>query len=210
MSTFRPRIIMSGRAQSGKDSFAARLVSAHGYTRVAIADLLKQVLVATDPIIMSNTEGGGYYRVSGFHPSNLKENAEGRRLLQALGQAIRDAFGEGVWVYATVQKMQRGGGPFVVTDARYQNEREMLDEGYAYRVHMVRPRNQRLKAGLGAHPSEEQSDWLAGSPGKTIVIVNDGTLEQLEATADALISLLGSEKPERLPVSMLASEWGAR
>ena len=40
-----------GRKQSGKDTFAQRLVEEHGYTRLAFADPLKAVALAANPIV---------------------------------------------------------------------------------------------------------------------------------------------------------------
>ena len=86
----QPRLMLigtTGRKQAGKDSFAARLVEAHGFTRVTFADPMREFALALDPLV------DGHYRLSEIVRSLgwdvAKESIpEVRRTLQRLGRVL--------------------------------------------------------------------------------------------------------------------------
>lgn len=166
----------TGKKQAGKDSFAARLVEAHGFTRVAFADPMREFALALDPLV------DGHYRLSEIVRSLgwdvAKESIpEVRRTLQRLGtEAGRNVLGDRVWIDAALGKIDAVDGPVVVTDVRFPNEAEAITSAGGILVRVVRPGHETTDA----HPSETAMD---GHP-VHVQVVNDGSLEQLWAAAD--------------------------
>lgn len=107
---------ISGKAQSGKDTVGAYLEKKYGFTRVASADYLKEVV--------KNALGW----------DGLKDE-RGRKLLQEVGCAVRN-YDEDFWISRTIESIKdltvilslaKGmQTDFVVTDVRFRNEADML------------------------------------------------------------------------------------
>jgi hypothetical protein len=150
-----PLIGLLGKARSGKDTFARGLVE-RGYTRVAFADPLRELVEEINPIIgldASHPDVGGTYRVQRLGDAlaalggweSLKDTPygpEARRLLQQSGQAVR-RLDEGFWLRAGMEKAHeaayRGSGGAVITDVRYTNEADAIQEAGGVLVRIVRP-----------------------------------------------------------------------
>lgn len=185
---------LSGRKQSGKDTFAERLVLAHGFTRVAFADPMRAAALALDPLIPVN---GGMARLSDLVAAHGWDHAkeahfEVRRTLQRLGTEMgRELFGEGFWVSQAMEVIDRTPGPVVVTDVRFPNEADAIfgDAGVVIRIE---------RPGLPAtdlHPSETALEHHAAQwamrfpvPFWSAVVVNNGSVEDLHQKADTLIA----------------------
>lgn len=171
-----------GYKRSGKDSLAARLVNAHGWARYAFADPMRAMLESLDPIV---TLGGQRLRLSdvlAMHSGwdGAKERLpEVRRLMQALGtEAGRAILGEDVWVTTTMREVDRTPGPVVVTDVRFPNEAQAVVDRGGVLVRVLRPTLRRDDP----HPSENSVDDV----GADYTVVNDGTLDDLQAVADLI------------------------
>ena len=151
---------LAGKAGSGKDEVASILIRDHGFTRVAFADVLKQVALDLDPRV------GGITRLS--HIVNgrggwdeAKKYPEVRRTLQNLGVAIR-AVDANFWVRNSgLETLVERGVDVVVSDVRFPNEAQYIcaqPEGVMYRVY--RPSTS-LTGENGDHSSETELDkWL--------------------------------------------------
>jgi hypothetical protein len=171
-----PLIGLTGRKRSGKDSFAARLVAEHGYTRLAFADALREAALALDPIVVGFHEirlSGVLARDGGWEAA--KELPEVRRTLQNYGVAIREIDPE-FWVRVVANRAAEIAGPVVVTDVRFPNEADWIDAAEGFLVRIERP-------GLpddDTHVSEHALDdrW------PDFRIVNDGSLAELAERAD--------------------------
>lgn len=167
---------ITGRKQAGKDSFAARLVEAHGFTRVAFADPMRDFALALDPLV------DGHYRLSEIVKSLgwdvAKESIpEVRRTLQRLGtEAGREVLGDHVWINAALDTIDAIPGPVVVTDVRFPNEADAILAAGGSVIRIVRPR----RDVSDTHPSETAMDDYPVA----LEIVNDGTLDQLNTAAD--------------------------
>ena len=179
----RPAAIIgfTGYAGAGKDTAAAALV-ARGYTRLAFADRLREILLAVDPLIpVPGT--ATFARLSaviadrGWQAAKM-EIGEVRDLLQRLGtEGGRDVLGPNVWIDATFARITTRGR-YVVTDVRFDNEAERIRAlgGHVYRI--VRP-------GVGpinAHATEAgiSEHLIAGT------ITNGGTVAALTQEAARL------------------------
>lgn len=193
-----PHIAIMGRARSGKDTVAARLVSRFQYTRVAFADPLKGMALSVDPVISAAPGTGSY----GFIPWRLsdvirqhgwdsaKEDfPEVRRTLQRIGQSVRE-FDSDYWVNIALEKIDVADTwnlPVVVTDVRYPNEAEALRNRGFTLVRVLRPgytaetvtpeemtnRNHESETALDDYPVDR-------------VLINGGSLFNLDTEADSL------------------------
>lgn len=121
-----------GPSGAGKDTAASCLI-VRGWTRLAFADPLREMLIALNPII----DDDGYTRLSDVVKKEgwdrAKQREEVRRLLRRLGtQAGRHILGQDVWVrllQETINKIYNkfdGYDRFVITDVRFENEARMI------------------------------------------------------------------------------------
>lgn len=189
-----------GLARAGKDTFAARLVAEHGFTRVAFADPLKEAALALDPYVevtrtFVDTQGCSccpteeydyeeHVRLSEVVEAEgweaAKAQADVRRTLQNLGVAIRN-LDPGFWLNAAIRRADEVEGPVVIADVRFSNEL-----GYVARrgvsVRIVRPG----QVNSDTHVSENE---LADAA-TTFSVVNAGTVADLHAAADEFAAAL--------------------
>jgi hypothetical protein len=164
---------LTGYARSGKDTVANILVNNYGYTRVAFADKIRDLLVEMDPILESGHRLSSTLEEYGWDLAKAKP--EVRRLLQTLGVGARKIFGEGFWVHEAMKTMLNDPRPdmnYVVTDVRFLNEADMVkaNKGQIWRVKRV---------GVGAinsHVSESEMDDYKVDQ----IFTNNGTIEDLE------------------------------
>ncbi|MFJ4794007.1 nucleoside/nucleotide kinase family protein [Kitasatospora purpeofusca] len=185
-----PHIALIGKARAGKDTIAERLVSRFQYTRLAFADPLKDMLLRVDPLVMDRF-GLGAVRLSEVVETKGWEAAkdqhpESRRLLQHLGQSLRDTDPE-FWVRMLTEKVRtadRWGLPVVVSDVRYPNEAEALQQAGFRLVRVIRGG----MAGGGTGAPEHESETVQDNIFADRTVFNLSTLEALRAEADALVT----------------------
>ena len=119
---------ISGKARTGKDTFAEYLVDNLGYTRISFAEPLKKCLYILNPWVKSN-DGYTTLRYQSIIDEYGEDNAkvtykEVRRLQQCFGtEVVRDNFGANFWVDLAFkriadQKLQK----VVIPDQRFHNE----------------------------------------------------------------------------------------
>ena len=158
-----------GHKGSGKDAFASRLVE-RGYTRLAFADPLKALLYDINPRYA--------YIVDQVGREEAKAYPEVREALQRLGVACRDHLGDGVWVEPLARQLQRTPGNIAIPGVRFPNEVDFVRSQGGILIRIVRPD---LKPDATSnHISETALDDVKAD----YRVVNDGTLEDLLATAD--------------------------
>lgn len=174
---------VAGRKRSGKDTFAERLVSEHGFTRVAFADTMREVALALDPLVGFSTATRLSELVGSIGWERAKLHPEVRRTLQRLGtDAGRNILGEGIWVDAAMRKVGAIDGPVVITDVRFPNEVDAVLKAGGNLVKIERPGS----APSDPHPSETALDDYPFP----IVIQNSGTVEDLKAYASKYLDYL--------------------
>ncbi|MFJ2783674.1 MULTISPECIES: hypothetical protein [unclassified Streptomyces] len=182
-------VALMGRAGSGKDSAAARLVRQHQFVRVAFADPLRDLAVSLDPIVTHEPAGVGsvpvrlsdVLRREGW--DRAKRRPEVRRTLQRLGQGIRDQ-DETYWLraaLATLDVADRWSLPVVVSDVRYANEASALRDRGALLIRIERP-----GASAGGEAARHVSETELDAYPADVTIQNVGTLADLHAQVDAL------------------------
>lgn len=163
---------LTGYAQSGKDSVANILVSNYGYTRVAFADPIRELLYQMNPAVK---DGG--YRVQSTVDAygwDVAKTAfpEVRNMLQNLGVGARKTFGDMFWVQQALRLIQFDGN-YVITDVRYPNEAKAIREYDNAQIWRIK------RSGIipvNAHASETAMD------GENVdqIFVNNGTLDDLK------------------------------
>ncbi|MFF7990325.1 hypothetical protein ACFZDG_11105 [Kitasatospora xanthocidica] len=186
-----PGIALLGRARSGKDTVAARLVERYAYTRVAFADPLRAVGLAADPIVSAEAAHFGYVpvRLSEAVERHGWEKAktilpEVRRTLQNFGQAVRDVDPD-FWLNLMLERLDVAASwnlPVVVTDTRYVNEATALQARGFTLVRIVRP-----GAGTREHVSETELDSFPAD----VTVANVGSVADLHTQADRLVQSVG-------------------
>lgn len=203
MTTNKLVIGVSGTAQAGKDTFAARLVQAHGFHRIAFADKLREALYALNPIVLVTIGESSRLHLNKTHLPLVdlvdmrgwdaaKTVDDVRRLLQRMGtEAGRDVFGEDVWVDAIRDEIDGVNQNVVITDVRFPNELDFINEvGTSVRV--TRGKQTQLPGANGAHASETA---LADKLGEfKYEAPNDGTIADLHDHADILVDVLEPEE----------------
>lgn len=153
---------LAGWAGSGKDAVGQILQRELNFTRIAFADPIKSFAVRI-----------GW---------NGQKDATGRVLLQRLGLAAREVFGESIWVDQAMTHVDlalNSGALVCVTDVRFPNEVAAIRErgGIVFRV--VRPG---VTAPNG-HISEHALDAVP-----LPAICNDGSLADLASQVRLLIT----------------------
>ena len=192
----KARVIgVTGYKRSGKDSIAAVLTSEYGYTRVALADPLKKMALAIDPVVALSADSS--IRLSRLIERDGWEKAKAvddvRRFLQRLGsEGVRDTLGSDAWLlrlrrtltgqdtligahHASVDPQLK----VVVPDIRFPNEAEAVRDmgGHIWRV--TRPGCE-----SDGHQSEAGIDRIVPD----IVLGNEGSLEDLASAVKWLMS----------------------
>lgn len=177
---------IGGYAQSGKDTLADQLVDL-GWTKMAFADLLREALLALNPIV--TTRWGSWplrvpYKLSdvvwdlGWDAAKVKY-PEVRRLMQHMGTEVgRNMFGSNVWVDSLFRSAQdRGVESLVIPDVRFPNEIAKVRE-LGVGVWVSRP-------GVGPI-NAHVSDNALSSADFSFAVNNNGTLEDLAVHARVL------------------------
>jgi len=161
---------LTGYARSGKDTVANVLVNNYGYTRVAFADKIRELLVEMDPILESGHRLSSTLEEYGWEIAKAKP--EVRRLLQSLGVGARKVFGDNYWIVEALKNVDMSGN-YVITDVRFINEAECLKDIYGAQLWRIK------RTGVSAinnHVSESEMDHYKVDQ----IFTNDGTIEYLE------------------------------
>lgn len=112
---------LTGYAQSGKDTIASILVNTYGFTRVAFADRIRELLYKTNPLI-----GDGSKHLKDFVDEvgwdEAKRDISVRSCLQNIGLAGRELFGKDFWVMEALSGYTPQSHNIVITDVRFVNE----------------------------------------------------------------------------------------
>lgn len=171
---------ITGYAQHGKDTVAQALVDELGYVRLGFADALKDLALQVNPLLLlSLNHPVVYTRLADYVDSTGWEKAkklpEVRRFLQELGTGARAVLGDDVWLKAVEHKMLEADGPVVIPDVRFPNEAEFISRWHGL---LVRVERWGFDNGVdGGHDSERHIPYIPAN----IVLVNDGTVEDLRA-----------------------------
>jgi hypothetical protein len=171
---------LTGYAQSGKDTVAKVLVEQYGYIRVAFADRIRDFLFESNPMFDSVAGEPKFVKdyVIKYGWEDAKKNPQIRRLLQNVGVAARNIFGEEFWIDQAMRQLDPDSN-YVITDVRFINEADALRqmgrfiEGLDVQLWRIK------RAGVEAvndHVSEHELDGYKVDQ----IFTNNGTVEDLE------------------------------
>jgi hypothetical protein len=174
---------LTGYAQSGKDT-AAKILIENGYTRVAFADALRNMLYALNPIVIPGTSGMRVDRLQYLVDKRgwevAKRQPEVRQLLQRLGtEAGRKVLGENIWIETALRGYTSHSAPVVITDVRFDNEAQAVVNAGGHVIKIERPGYARVNS----HVSDAGIDPALLSA----TIVNDGTVKDLHSNIIAFV-----------------------
>lgn len=173
---------ITGKARAGKDTLAQCFVGM-GYEQVAFAKGVKDVTayLAGEAVEL-------------FYQDDTKEahchtlGMTRRRAMQNVGNAMREAIGDHVWVEPLLMAWRVAGMPAtIVSDVRYPNEAQAIRDAGGIVIQVLRPSIEGLSGDAAAHISE------AGIPPKLInyTLLNNGTLDDLAKAAAELMAVEG-------------------
>ena len=180
-----PRLIgITGYARHGKDTIASVLVKDSGYNRIALADKMREALLALDPIVYASTDpldAGVVERLSDHVEAGgwdeAKKLPEVRRLMQYMGtEAGRKVLGEDVWIEALAKGFRgfyNDECRIVIPDIRFVNEARWIARCGGEVWLVQRPG---FDNGVGTgHASEQEIPQIVPD----VVFVNQGTEDDL-------------------------------
>ena len=168
---------LTGYAQSGKDTLAQELVENYGFTRVAFADKIRELLYELNPETMSEC-GSLRLRtaVDDLGWEQAKKIPEVRRLLQDIGLGARKIFGEYFWIEQALKNIPSKyphGARIVVTDVRFINEADWIKKYENSHIWRVKRPN---VGAVNSHVSESEMDGYKADQ----IFNNTGTVEDLK------------------------------
>ena len=173
---------LGGLKESGKDSAAEALVDELGWRKDSVSLAIDSFTRLVDPFvdIAPNRPPMRYSQyVDEACKGNFdlaKQHPEVRRVLQAVGSAVRTIDPE-AWSSRAEQRMLEtlsAGGRYALTGVRFQTEIEVIRRHGGLLVWVSRPDHD-------DHSDTDVTENSVGPEDFDIVIVNDGTLEELRA-----------------------------
>jgi len=178
---------VSGKAQAGKDTIANYLVKNYGFTRIALADSLKDAI--QDIFDLSYEQ---------LYDSELKEKEldffpgwSPRKLLQYIGtDLLRKQLHEDIWIMSLAQKIkERHLSRVVIPDIRFPNERNNLEKYIhkpCYFIKVKRP-GYDGNVGIKNHDTEKFDIHC------NFIIDNNSTFESLHLSINAIMNTIQFE-----------------
>lgn len=165
-------IALTGLPRAGKDAFADRLVSGHGYTRLQFSAPLKEAAAILLGRPVSQMRGEDGFDREAILP---EWGFSTREFLQKFGtECLRNVIRQDFWVLRMMRSIQQAYPlPVVITDCRFENEAALVRDAGGTIIEIRRPGITR-----SAHTSDNGVE-------ADNILMNDGTLEDLRKLADA-------------------------
>ena len=179
-----------GKAGSGKDTLADE-IAADGWEKVAFADSLKRMCI--DYLGLSYEDA---YTQEGKMRMNPHWGMTNRTILQKVGtDAMRNGFDKDVWVkilQIRIRKMLDEGRKVVITDCRFDNEAQMVEDMGGLVVEVVRD-----SQGMNLSSVEQQhaSEKPVSRKYVAFTIDNNGEVSRLRSLFAVKLGLFCSRHP---------------
>lgn len=188
-----PQIIgITGNKQNGKDTLGNYLIEKHGYIRVAFADAIKDMLKPTFGFTDEQLNGSLKEIIDPFW------NVSPRKVLQYVGtELFRDNISNllpqvesNFWVFIVKKKIFdilkiNSQAKIVITDIRYQNELDLINEIIIYLKSGTTIRIERpfiKNDSVLNHSSEINIEKL----NVQLTIINNSSIEHLQSCIDSI------------------------
>jgi hypothetical protein len=180
---------LSGYSRSGKDEVAKILVEEYGFTRVAFADKIRELLYEMNPIVDT------HYRlqslVDAYGWDEVKRRPQVREMLQDLGVGARTLFENNFWINQALNPhiydhpIVGVNKNIVITDVRFTNEADIINAlgGQVWRI--KRPGVE----AVNGHVSEHDLDGYKVK----MILKNEGTLDDLRELVRRRMALANAD-----------------
>lgn len=197
----RPILALGGWKASGKDAFADRLVDYHGWTKLAMGELILEAMLVANPWIkvqpheearLGPALAGRRLLTSHLRASQIvdavgyvqaKTIAEFRDFMLTFSDGVKQVAGEAVWVRAMRARLLTTTGPVVFTGCRMPLELDLFESFGATTIWIERP-------GVTAPEGSHRTETSLGPSDFGSIVHNDSTLVALHACADAFVASL--------------------
>ena len=173
-----------GYAGAGKDTAAEGLIE-QGWLRVSFADPLRDLALSINPDLSDRHNlkfhikgSNGVWSLADWYEhcrgdwTKVKGMPSVRRFLQRLGTECRHTFGEDCWVEKARETIARTHRNVVVTDCRFFNEFDLVEELGGHLVLVEKP-------GVGP-VNDHISESFVGEVAPASTIYNCGTPEDIK------------------------------
>lgn len=157
---------LAGFAGSGKDT-AAQVLRGEGWHQIAYADVLREVLLAINPIVGMGINGEPVHLdhvIRSWGWQGYKESVyryEIRRLIQRTGtEAGRNIHGSDVWVNKTFERLDLSSCNYVISDVRFPNEAEAIWSEEGKVIWIDRPHTQRMNHSSETSFTKDMADAI--------------------------------------------------
>jgi len=209
-------IALSGKAGCGKDTFSDVLVGRYGFTKVSIADPLRNLCARVfhvDPTIFVDRDKKDAdmqriyldfhdidtirYIVESEWGYEIKEDARNameefhgtelntpRDILRCVGNMLREAVYENIWIELAAAKIKESKGRIVITDCRFGNERDFFGKLGAILI--------RIKRNDNGETAEHEFN-LGDDDEYDVIFTNDSTLHAYKSSIDMWFSTKEAE-----------------
>jgi hypothetical protein len=189
-------VALSGKSGSGKDTAAEYLVEHYGYTRIALADILKEEVSRAHGIPLSlmhtreDKEAVLFHlpvdprdltsaRIQGVFEESLQGNYWTPRALCLLEGATRRAVDPDYWVRKVLKEIEYHTDKiYVISDIRFISEVETLRRALGEELSLIRL--ERWTGSASSDPSETELDNYV----HTCTAYNGGTVDALYTELD--------------------------
>lgn len=192
-----------GKAGSGKDTLADE-IAADGWEKVAFADSLKRMCI--DYLGLSHDDA---YTQEGKMRMNPNWGMTNRTILQKVGtDAMRNGFDKDVWVkilQIRIRKMLDEGRKVVITDCRFDNEAQMVEDMGGLVVEVVRDSQSR---NLSSVEQQHASEKPVSRKYVAFTIDNNGEVSRLRSLFAVKLGLFCSSHPMVSHIVGLVAERG--
>lgn len=195
--TAPPILALGGWKTSGKDEVADRLVARHGWTKLAMGELICEAMLVGNPWI--RVEPGervrhslrddtlfpevGYLRareiVDAIGYVEAKTIIDFREFMLTFSDGVKQVAGEDVWVRAMRARLAATTGPVVFTGLRMPLEHDLFKSVGAHLVWVDRP-------GVTAPEGSHRTETSLGPDAFHETLHNDEGLGRLWLKADSL------------------------
>jgi hypothetical protein len=139
----KPLVIgLIGKSRAGKDTTADYLCSAHGFTKIAVADPLKEAMRAIFAYSREQTDGALKEEIDANWGTSPREMMQfvGTSLFRDTLGAHYPAIGADIWARALASRIASASARVVVSDIRFPNEAKVIARANGVLVRIVRAR----------------------------------------------------------------------
>ena len=180
---------LAGRAGSGKDSVGTILKRQHGFTLLALAYPIKEMICGLLKVNMDMWDDRGWRET--MIPLYGKSP---RQMAQTIGTEWgRGCVHPSMWLDRLLEESGASDENVAITDVRFDNEAHRVQQLDGFMIKVVRPET--TTVGNALHTSEDGiSDHMIG----VYTIKNFGSLDELSVTVQRVLNIIRETQDENV------------